>query len=114
MSTETGKTAEDFAARYLEKIGFEVVEKNWRTPFCEIDIIAKRNDTVHFVEVKYRKNSKQGWALDYVTPSKVKQLKYAAKNWVKENKWSKDYQIDAIGITGELDIRNIEYVQEVR
>ena len=52
-----GKQSEDFIALYLQKLGFKILEQNYKKFFGEIDIIAKKNDLVVFVEVKARKNS---------------------------------------------------------
>ena len=53
MNTKiTGNEGENRAASYLEVKGFEIIERNWRTNHGEIDIIAFKNDTLVFVEVK--------------------------------------------------------------
>ena len=53
MNTKlTGNEGENRAASYLEAKGFEIIERNWRTNRGEIDIIAFKNDTLVFVEVK--------------------------------------------------------------
>ena len=53
MNTKlTGTEGENRAASYLEAKGFEIIERNWRTNRGEIDIIAFKNDTIVFVEVK--------------------------------------------------------------
>ncbi|MBI4118029.1 MAG: YraN family protein [Parcubacteria group bacterium] len=49
---ETGKLGEDIAARYLEDNGFEIVERNYRKPWGEIDIIARKRGVLYFIEVK--------------------------------------------------------------
>jgi len=56
----TGKAGEDMAAAYLQKAGYDIVERNYRCPFGEIDIIAKEGNTVVFVEVKSRKSESFG------------------------------------------------------
>ena len=96
-----GHEAEEHAASYLAKLGYGIHEINWRTRFCEIDIIAKKNNTVYFVEVKYRKNDRQGRGLDYITPQKVRQMQFAAELWIQENNWHHSYQLAAVEMTGE-------------
>jgi putative endonuclease len=100
-STSQGRQAEKAAANYLESRGFQILESNWRTPWCEIDIIAQQNNTIYFVEVKYRRDSLQGSGFDYITPSKLNQMARAAESWVQQNKWLQSYQLAAIEVEGQ-------------
>lgn len=108
-TTFIGREAEKAAAQYLEKSGLRIVVFNWRTRRAEIDIVAeeikkigllKKQKIIHFVEVKYRKTSDFGDGLEYITPKKLAQLEFAANEWVHENQWTGDYQIDAIAVSG--------------
>jgi uncharacterized protein (TIGR00252 family) len=81
----TGHQAEKDAAEYLKSQGFKIVELNWKTKYCEIDIIAKKNDTLYFVEVKYRKNNAHGEGIEYITQKKLKQMHFAANMWLSNN-----------------------------
>ena len=54
---ELGKWGEDLAAEYLEKKGYTIVERDWKSGRRDIDIIALDDDVVVFVEVKTRRNS---------------------------------------------------------
>jgi len=101
MSTFTGRAAEDAVAVYLAKNGYEILTQNWRTRWCEIDIVAKKHKIVHFVEVKYRKSATFGSGLDYITPTKTKQLKRAALFWVNEHAWEGDYRLDVASVDGQ-------------
>ena len=99
-STQIGHRAEAAAAVYLEMRGYKILEQNFRRPRCEIDIIASKDDTVYFVEVKYRRNDNQGGGLEAITTSKLKQMQYAADYWVEECKWHGPYQLAAIELGG--------------
>lgn len=81
-----GDRAEDVVALYLQREGHEIIERNWRTKFCEIDIISKKNNTLYFTEVKYRKRSDQGGGLAAVTAKKVRQMKFAAELFVLKHR----------------------------
>lgn len=93
-----GHSAEIRAAEYLTQNGFKVLELNWNTKYCEIDIVAKKDNAVYFVEVKYRRNKNQGTGLDYITPKKLDQMRFAAEMWVSNTNWSGEYQLAAISV----------------
>lgn len=111
MSTSVGRQAEDAAADYLSGNGYTVLEQNWRTRVCEIDIIAKKGTRVYFVEVKYRSSSRQGSGLDYITPKKLKQMQFAAESWVNEQKYSGDYMLSAIEVGSDFVVAN--FIDEI-
>lgn len=97
---ETGRQAEAAAAAYLKKQGYAVVAQNWRTRFCEIDIIAQKDKAVYFCEVKYRVTDRQGGGLEYITPKKLQQMRFAAEAWVHLTGWKGEYQLAAIEVSG--------------
>lgn len=94
-----GHDAEKSAAKYLETLGYEIRELNWKTKYCEIDIVAQKNNVIYMVEVKYRKSAAQGDGFEYITPKKLNQMKFAAKFWVQMNKFDGDYRLAALSIT---------------
>lgn len=98
---QSGHDAEKRAAEYLEKRGFQIVELNWKTRYCEIDIVAQKDRVMYFVEVKSRKSASFGTGLDYITPKKLKQMRFAAEMWVQNYQWGGDYQLAVISIDGE-------------
>lgn len=100
-STNTGRQAEAAAKVYLEMRGYEIVEQNYRRSRCEIDIVASKKGTIYFVEVKYRRNDDQGGGLEAITPTKLKQMRFAAESWVDEYKWHGPYQLAAVELAGD-------------
>jgi uncharacterized protein (TIGR00252 family) len=100
-TTETGRKAETAARVYLEMRGYIIVEQNFRRPRCEIDIVARKDDVIYFVEVKYRYNDEQGGGLEAITASKLRQMQRAAAIWVEETKWKGEYQLSAVEIAGD-------------
>lgn len=78
-SKQLGDKAEDVAAEYLQKMGHKVVERNWKTKFCEIDIVSQHDDTIYFTEVKYRKTPGQGGGIAAITTKKLRQMRFAAQ-----------------------------------
>lgn len=95
-----GSMAEDIAVEYLKKHSFKIIDRNWKNRYCEIDIIASKQDRIHFVEVKYRKTSNWGDGLTYITPTKLEKMLFAASNWIQANNYNGDYCISAISVSG--------------
>ena len=98
---DTGRKAEAAAAEYLKRKGCAIVAQNWRTKWCEIDVIAQRDKVVYFCEVKYRRTNNQGGGLDYITPQKLQQMQRAAEGWVALSGWKGEYQLCAIEVSGD-------------
>jgi uncharacterized protein (TIGR00252 family) len=96
----TGREAEAAAAAFLERSGCRVIEQNWRTRYCEIDIVAKRRKALYFCEVKYRSHARQGQGLEYITPKKLQQMRFAAESWIHLHGWKHEYQLCAIEVSG--------------
>ena len=108
---QTGHDAEKVAADFLLAHGYEIIELNWRTPVCEIAIVAKRNKTIYFVEVKYRSNNHQGTGLDYITSKKLKQMEFSAQCWVQEEKWTGDYRLSAIEVSNDFKVT--DFIEDI-
>jgi Holliday junction resolvase-like predicted endonuclease len=96
----TGHIAEQYAASYLENEGYKIIDLNWKTPRCEVDVICRKDDVIFFVEVKYRKNDAQGMGIDYITPTKLRQMQFAAESWVHVKGWRGEYSLAALELTG--------------
>jgi uncharacterized protein (TIGR00252 family) len=109
-TTTTGRNAEAAVADYLVQNGFKILANNWRTRWCEVDIIAQKDKVVHFIEVKYRLSDSHGSGFDYITPHKLNQIKFSARFWVTQNDWDGDYRIIAAEVSG-LDYEIIDLVE---
>jgi putative endonuclease len=75
---QRGKKAEEMAAAFLRLKGYRLLEKNFRVPQGEIDLIFRKSGTLVFVEVKSRRGKAQGTPLEAVSIHKVKRLSAAA------------------------------------
>jgi putative endonuclease len=97
---ETGAIGEKLAQDFLQKNGYEIIETNKHfSKFCEIDIIAKQNDTLVFVEVKTRSTDFCGSPLEAITKKKYENIKIGVFNYLKETEIKhKNFRIDAISI----------------
>ena len=77
-----GGYGERVAARFLQAGGLRVLDRNWRCPAGEIDIVAQDGDVVVFCEVKTRRSLDYGLPVDAVTPAKVRRLRVLAMQWL--------------------------------
>ena len=82
---ETGLQGEKQAAAYLKKSGMRILHSRYRTPHGEIDLIAKDQDTLVFVEVKTRPNGAEGTGLMAVNAKKRGHLRYAAMCYLQQH-----------------------------
>ncbi|MBU1196756.1 MAG: YraN family protein [Proteobacteria bacterium] len=78
-----GLQGETLAVFFLKKNGFNILETNFRTKFCEIDIIAKEDNTLCFIEVKTRTSLKKGLPKESVNPAKQKKIILGAQFYLK-------------------------------
>ena len=101
-STEIGGLAEDVAADYLMGKGHEIIGRNWKTKFCEVDIISIKDEVVYFTEVKYREVDRWGGGVDAITESKEKQMRFAARFWMETEAPDDkpDAKISVIAVSG--------------
>ena len=105
---ERGKEGEAMAARWLEEKGYQILQRNWRYSYHEIDIIATRGEFLHFVEVKSRQYSPLGHPEDSVTKKKFASLKKAAHEYLQQHPGHPWIQYDVLAITLYQD-REPEY-----
>ena len=107
-----GNAGEDLACRYLEKQGYQILERNKHySRFCEIDIIAKHKNTTVFVEVKTRKTDTFGVPSEAITKTKYENLRKGVQFYLAENK-VKDFRIDLISITLKPQMK-IEHLRNI-
>ena len=100
-----GDSAEDVAANYLKQNGHEIINRNWKTKYCEIDIISSFNDIIYFTEVKYRKNASQGGGLAAITATKLRQMKFSAEFYALSQKISNtNLRLAAMSVSGQPPI----------
>lgn len=110
-SKQIGQIGEDVAAEFLRRKGYEIVVRNYRKPWGEIDIVAIKGETVRFVEVKAvtresLDNVEGGGHRpeEMVHEHKVRKISRTAEMYMNESNDSRDYQIDVVGVF--LDFRN--------
>lgn len=82
---EKGKLGEEIALKYIISKGGKVIEKNYRTKIGEVDIIAKLNGELVFVEVKSRSNINYGYPSESVNYKKKRKITNVAKYYILDN-----------------------------
>ena len=99
---ELGKWGEQYAADYLQSIGYDIIERDWRIGHRDIDIIARTGDgtTVVFVEVKTRTSDVVTKPDDAVDIKKIRNIGYAANNYIKTKGIVDEVRFDIISING--------------
>lgn len=96
---DTGKDGEQLALGYLRQNGFEILHCNWRFLKYEIDIIAKKGDRLHFIEVKSRNYFPGAHPEESVTKKKFNFIKNAAEEFLYRHPEYIHVQIDVLAIT---------------
>ena len=109
---QVGNESETVAANYLVRQGHEIIERNWRTRWCEIDIVSSKGETLYFTEVKHRKNNTSGDGIAAITATKQRQMTLAARMYVQlhEEARSHDLLLIAVSTTGNPP-EVIEYLE---
>lgn len=99
---QTGAAYEEKAANYLMSQGFRILERNFYTHFGEIDLIAEEGDILVFVEVKYRRDLKNGYPQEAVTPAKRRKIVRSAQYYLYRTRREDCIcRFDVIAIVGE-------------
>jgi len=107
-----GAKGESLAAWYLKKIGYKIIEQNYRSHLGEIDIIAKEKKTIVFVEVKTRKSVRYGSPKWAVTPKKQRKISMVALYYLKVTRQTEvKARFDVVAITDNRDEPRIEIVK---
>jgi putative endonuclease len=98
FNLQTGGIGERIAQRYLEKNGYEILERNFKTKYAEIDLVAKYKNELIFVEVKTRRGEVFGAPEESLNKKKLRRLWMNAQGYINFKKWLGHYRIDAVCI----------------
>ena len=114
IATKTlGDKAETITANYLQRNGHQIVVRNFKTKFYEIDIISTKVDKIYFTEVKYRNSEFRGSALSMITKKKIRKMTFAAKAFLEYRKDLKEKYsplLAAASVSGDDFILNDWFV----
>lgn len=115
-TTSTGNYGETLAINYLKKIGYQILNRNYRIRGGEIDIVAQDKDILVFVEVKTRWSHDYGLPVESITPWKIKALLKTAAFYCVKIKWGdKPYRLDMVSVdfADSRDNPKIELIQNI-
>lgn len=106
-----GAWGEKQVLTHLKKNGYTILETNYRTKFCEIDIIAKKKNTTAFIEVKTRKNLNKGLPKEAVTPSKQRKILLGASQYIKHHPDVQQIRFDVAEVYVQSKHHHISFIK---
>ena len=104
----TGNKGEDMAAGWLQQNGYTILERNWRFGHWEVDIIASKENKLHFFEIKTRRSDRFGNPEESIGKKKMQNLRNAAEEYQYLHPEWKYVQFDVLAITMYFE-KPIEY-----
>ena len=112
---ELGKEGENFAADYLQKQGYEIIDRNFECKQGEIDIIAKDKNEYVFIEVKTRQNLHYGMPCEAVDERKQKYIWNATRYYIYSHKLEDQYiRIDVIEIYKRKNRFYLHHIKQIK
>ena len=108
-----GKQGEALAVQWLVEKGYTILHQNWRYSYYEIDIIAKKENVLHFIEVKTRRSKKFGHPEESVTEKKILNMMNASDEFQYRNPGWKRIQYDVMSITFNNNMPEYYFIQDV-
>lgn len=103
---DTGKLGERLALEWIIEKGYKIIEKNWRCGHWEIDIVASKEDKLHFFEVKTRRNTNYGYPEDLVDKKKLRFFISAGTEYIRQYPGFKWISYNILSITIESEKTN--------
>lgn len=112
---ELGKWGEDLAVAFLQRQGYTIIERDWKSGRRDIDIIAKdETDTIVFVEVKTRRNRLFGEPEEAIDYRKMQSLQQAINHYIKFCHLNGNVRFDIISIVGTIGTEpEINHIKDV-
>lgn len=107
-----GDQAEDLAASFLEDKGYEILARQYRNKFGEIDLVARFGHEIVFVEVKARHDDVYGFPEEAVTASKLRKIEHGAQEYLRAIKAEdRAYRIDVIAIEYQFTPPRLTHIE---
>lgn len=114
LTNKRGQWAERLAEDHLVEHGLELVKRNYSFQRGEIDLIMRDNNTLVFVEVRYRKNDQFGGGIESIDNKKQKKLQMTAQHYLQNHDRFQDHpcRFDAMIISGESSQPSINWIKD--
>lgn len=95
-----GRQGEQLAAEHLERLGFTILERNYRTRWGELDLVAFDGQTLVFCEVKTRRSDRFGSPAEAITPRKLARMRVLAAAWLAARRppYTADVRFDVVSV----------------
>ena len=114
---EIGNLGEDIALNYLKNLGYELLERNYKSSITrgEIDLIMTKGVVIVFVEVKYRRQGSFGYAADSISERKKKKLYETAEEYLIKRGLGLNQKCSfgAVLIDDTLNKREISFIEDI-
>jgi putative endonuclease len=108
---QLGDRGEDLAAAALKKQGYQILERNFNTPMGEIDLVARHQGCLVFIEVKTRKSLRFGPPEEAVTAAKQRRLQRLAEYYMKDKRLKEQpLRFDVVAVTFLQDAPRVEII----
>lgn len=107
-----GDYGENIAKLFLEEKGHTILEVNYRFKKGEVDIITSFENTLIFVEVKFRSSSAFGFPEEVVNETKINLIQKVAEYYIEKKNWNKNIRFDIISIIERNNNRQIEHFED--
>ena len=99
LHNELGRTGEQLAAEYLSGLGYNILYRNWRHFRYEIDVVATKEQVLHFIEVKTRQSTTFGLPEEDISRKKMHSLIQAAEAFILKHPYWKRIQFDVLSVS---------------
>lgn len=107
---DLGRLGEKIAVEFLQKNDYEILETNWTFQKAEVDIIARKENTLAVIEVKTRSSLEFGLPQDFVKPKKIQLLVKAINEYVVLNDLDVEVRFDIIAVHKDNESFSIEHL----
>jgi putative endonuclease len=110
-SQSLGQKGETLAIEYLQKAGYKIRHRNWRSGKKELDIVAENNDFVVFVEVKTRTDDYLEHPANAITREKQRSIIFAADGYIQRYNLNKESRFDVITVIVKGETPDIDHIE---